>query len=131
MSVFLIIAAAVVLAVAGQLLVKHGIDLQPEPQFKAGVLPGLLKVFSSPWVLVGGAVAAIYSRGAYQSGDLDFVLTSYPLDQKKLEIGMRDLGFSQEGRHWKHTDCKHLFIEFCNPPVQVVEVLPVGIGLGR
>ena len=50
MSVFLIIAAAVVLAVAGQLLVKHGIDLQPEPQFKAGVLPGLLKVFSSPWV---------------------------------------------------------------------------------
>lgn len=28
-------------------------------------------------VLVGGAVVAIYSKGAYQSGDLDFVLESY------------------------------------------------------
>ena len=28
-------------------------------------------------ILVGGAVVAIYSDGAYKSGDIDFVLLSY------------------------------------------------------
>jgi len=70
-------------------------------------------------VLVGGAVAAIYSEGAYKSGDLDIVLDSYRLDTKVLDRGMRSIGFIKEGRHWIHPECEHIFIEFCNPPVSI------------
>ena len=36
-------------------------------------------------ILVGGAVAAIYSDGIYKSGDLDFVLKTYA-DGKLTEV---------------------------------------------
>lgn len=37
-------------------------------------------------ILVGGAVVAIYSEGAYKSGDLDFVLLSYWM--AKFAVGL-------------------------------------------
>ncbi|MBX3017678.1 MAG: hypothetical protein KF767_07310 [Bdellovibrionaceae bacterium] len=67
--------------------------------------------------LVGGAVAAIYSEGAYQSGDLDFVLRT-SLD-KKVPGLMAEIGFiQQKSRHFVHPDCDK-FIEFVNGPVGI------------
>jgi len=62
-------------------------------------------------VLVGGSVVSIYSDGIYKSGDLDFVLVS--MFQKGVREAMEEIGFVQKGsRHYIHSDCKHLFIEF-------------------
>lgn len=71
-----------------------------------------------PAVLVGGAVAAIYSKGAYQSGDLDFVTEA--ADDTALTGLFHSLGFKRMGRHFKHPQCAHLLVEF--PPG------PLGIG---
>jgi hypothetical protein len=69
-------------------------------------------------VLVGGAVVSIYTKGAYESGDLDFIIQN--LVKEKLEAVMNDIGFKKKGRHYIHPECSHLFIEF--PPG------PLGIG---
>ncbi|MCW7480055.1 hypothetical protein [Leptospira kanakyensis] len=69
-------------------------------------------------VLVGGAVVAIYSRGAYRSGDLDLV---EPLLSKASEIKttMESIGFSKVNRHYVHPKCQHLYIEFVSAPVSI------------
>lgn len=60
-------------------------------------------------VLVGGAVVSIYSKGAYQSGDLDFVSKSYT-NKKVLKV-LTELGFEKKGRVFVNEKCKHLFID--------------------
>lgn len=71
-------------------------------------------------VLVGGAVVSIYSEGAYKSGDLDFVLED--LIVKNLPELMAEIGFRvEEGRHYKHPKCSHLFVEFQSPPCGIGE----------
>jgi len=71
-------------------------------------------------ILVGGAVVSIYSEGAYKSGDLDFVLETYLSSQ--LPKVLNEIGFERkDGRHYKHPQCKHLFIEFQNPPAGIGE----------
>ncbi|XDD45948.1 hypothetical protein AB3N60_14700 [Leptospira sp. WS39.C2] len=69
-------------------------------------------------VLVGGAVVAIYSKGAYRSGDLDLV---EPLLSKSSEIQtiMESIGFKKVNRHFVHPKCKHLYIEFVSAPVSI------------
>lgn len=69
-------------------------------------------------VLVGGAVVSVYSEGAYESGDLDFIVMN--LFKDGLESVMKEIGFKRKGRHFIHPECKHLFVEF--PPG------PLGIG---
>ena len=32
---------------------------------------------------------------------------------------MIEMGFTKSGRHWKHPNCLHLFVEFCSPPVSI------------
>jgi len=78
-----------------------------------------LKKYSIDTTLVGGAVVAIYSEGAYKSDDLDIVIDNFYYDKSKLSEAMSELGFVQKGRHWMHPDCKHLFIEFVLPPVSI------------
>ncbi len=70
-------------------------------------------------ILVGGAVVSVYTSGAYKSGDLDFVL--YDFARKELSRALNRLGFFQEGRHFKHPDCTHLFLEFATFPVSIGE----------
>lgn len=72
--------------------------------------------------LVGGAVVAVYSKGAYRSGDLDFVKMS--LFTKGLNEAMLEIGFKKSGKHFVHPNCKHLFIEFPGS-------IPIGIGEDR
>ena len=68
-------------------------------------------------MLVGGAVVAIYSKGAYQSGDLDLITLSYL--QKNLTSIMESIGFKKSsGRHYTHPDCKQ-FIEFLSGPTGI------------
>lgn len=70
-------------------------------------------------ILVGGAVVSIYSEGAYRSGDLDFVLNDFSRD--KLNKVLTSLDFHQKGRHYRHKDCSHLFIEFATFPASIGE----------
>jgi hypothetical protein len=70
-------------------------------------------------VLVGGSVVSIYTDGAYQSGDLDFVRLD--MFVTGVEQAMNELGFKKHGRHYIHPECKHLFVEFPGGP-------PLGIG---
>jgi hypothetical protein len=69
-------------------------------------------------VLVGGAVVAIHSEGAYRSGDLDFVRLNV-FDDVDVDGAMDDIGFRREGRHFVHPDCKHLFVEFVPGPLGI------------
>ncbi len=69
-------------------------------------------------VLVGGAVVAVYSQGAYRSGDLDFV--SGAGMRPKIQSVLESLGFeSIHSRHFEHPDCPHLSIEFPPGPVSI------------
>jgi hypothetical protein len=68
-------------------------------------------------VLVGGAVVSIYTSGAYESGDLDFVL--YDLSRQKLDTVLGAMGFKRDGRYYKHPQCRHLFLEFSTFPATI------------
>lgn len=46
-------------------------------------------------ILVGGAVVSIYSKGAYHSGDLDFVRTS--ILAAGIEEAMKEIGLKKHG----------------------------------
>lgn len=54
-----------------------------------------LKTHNIDTILVGGAVVSIYSEGAYESGDLDFVLTD--MFVKNLPAIMGEIGFVKKG----------------------------------
>jgi len=76
-------------------------------------------------ILVGGAVAAIYSEGAYKSGDLDFVLRTY-IDGQITKV-MNAIGFyNSVGRHYIHPQCDK-FVEFMFGPTGIgddVKIVP-------
>lgn len=68
-------------------------------------------------LLVGGAVVAIYSEGAYQSGDLDLIQLTYADD--RIPKIMESIGFKKSvGRHYIHPKCQK-FVEFCSGPVGI------------
>ncbi|OFZ21707.1 MAG: hypothetical protein A2X94_15555 [Bdellovibrionales bacterium GWB1_55_8] len=69
-------------------------------------------------VLVGGAVVAIYSQGAYRSGDLDMIVARSELP--KVDAVLATLGFQKvRGRHFEHPDCAHIIIEFPAGPISI------------
>ena len=65
-------------------------------------------------VLVGGGAAAIHSRGAYRSGDLDLLIDTFPPPPRKQIIeAMAAIEFTQtKGRYFQHPECAHLYVEF-------------------
>lgn len=71
-------------------------------------------------VLVGGSVVSIYSKGAYISGDLDFVQMDLK-PWKLIEDVMRTIGFIKKTKHFVHPKCKHLFVEFASFPLSIGE----------
>lgn len=75
-------------------------------------------------VLVGGAVVAIYTKGAYRSGDLDMIVdrTMRPL----LADALAKIGFLPTKSHYyKHPECDHLTLEFPKGPVEIGEDYPI------
>lgn len=74
-------------------------------------------------LLVGGAVAAIYSAGVYKSGDLDFIILTY-LDGVIPEV-MESIGFKRSGgRHYIHPKCRQ-FVEFAPGPTGIGDDLNI------
>lgn len=69
-------------------------------------------------VLVGGAVVAVYSKGAYRSGDLDFIAGTGTRPQ--IEKALEELGFKRiKCRHFENPECPHLIIEFPPGPLSI------------
>jgi hypothetical protein len=66
-------------------------------------------------VLSGGAVAAIYSEGGYQSDDLDFIHSGLA---PNVEPAMHELGFARRGRYWQHPDTRY-WVEFPAGPLAI------------
>lgn len=68
-------------------------------------------------VLSGGACVTIYTTNRYQSYDLDFIenITS---SRKRLREAMFEIGFEEEGRHFKHPDTE-FFVEFPPGPLSI------------
>jgi hypothetical protein len=68
-------------------------------------------------VLSGGACVSIYTKNAYESYDLDFVLSSHD-DRKTAGPVLEALGFRKDGRHYRHPDTPYI-VEFLSPPLSV------------
>ena len=89
-------------------------------------------------VLSGGACVSIYSHGKYVSMDLDMIHTSLLAPRRKaLFEAMLDLGFTTEGRYFRH-DETDLYVEFPkgppaagNEPLKVFSDLQVSTGTLR
>jgi hypothetical protein len=74
-------------------------------------------------LLVGGAVVAIYSEGAYQSGDLDLIQLNYADDV--IPQVMESIGFRKSvGRHYIHPKSR-IFVEFCTGPAGIGDDLKI------
>jgi hypothetical protein len=66
-------------------------------------------------VLTGGSAATYYAPDAYQSGDLDFVIT---LKGTEGEAALVSLGFVRKGDFYRHPRSQFL-LEFPNGPLPV------------
>ena len=82
-------------------------------------------------VLTGGACATLYSRGEYQSSDLDFILQS-AVTHKELDAVMETIGFRRTGNHYEHPRTS-FFVEFPAGPVGIgadIDIRPVVYKIG-
>jgi len=68
-------------------------------------------------VLTGGACASLYTRGAYQSSDLDFVLQT-AVSQAGLDTAMAAAGFERQGNQYVHPQIR-FFVEFPAGPLAI------------
>jgi hypothetical protein len=86
-------------------------------------------------VLTGGACATFYSKGEYQSSDLDFILRS-AVTRRELDEVMKSIGFRRTGDHYEHPRTV-FFVEFPAGPLGIgadIDIRPVvrrieGIGV--
>ena len=81
------------------------------------VVAGALEKARIRAVLVGGACAAIYSGGAYQSEDLDLILRSAPT-QRQLDEAMAVAGFERRSSQYFHAK-SDFFVEFPRGPLSI------------
>jgi hypothetical protein len=70
-------------------------------------------------VLSGGACVSIYTKKQYDSFDLDFVLRA-PVPRKRIRTTMEELGFREDGRHFRHPNNPYI-VEFLSHPLSVGE----------
>ena len=85
------------------------LDREPGPSRTAGIAAWFQSLYGENAevpVLVGGAAVELYTRGAYTTGDLDFV-GDVP---REVEDQLSAAGFAKKGRHWVHTEGQ-IFIE--------------------
>lgn len=66
-------------------------------------------------VLTGGAVVSVYGHNPYESGDLDFISRS---NRSTIAKAVERLGFSQDGRLFRHPDTDY-FLDFPAPPLAI------------
>ena len=90
------------------------VHLPDGPRRTAAIAAWIQSLYvSKPPVLVGGAAVELYTRGAYTTGDFDFVGGVPATVGKALE----EVGFRREGRHWVHSKAQ-LYVEFPGDAVQ-------------
>jgi hypothetical protein len=93
---------------------ESALSLPEGPRRTAAIAAWIQALYDSkPPVLVGGAAVELYTRGAYTTGDFDFVGGVPDTVRKALE----EVGFRREGRHWIHSKGQ-LFVEFPGSAVQ-------------
>lgn len=68
-------------------------------------------------VLSGGACVSIYTDNPYESFDLDFI-EYIPSGRKRIEEALREIGFAEENRYFKHPDTDFI-VEFPAGPLAV------------
>jgi hypothetical protein len=68
-------------------------------------------------VLTGGACATLYTRGTYQSEDLDFILQS-GVSAPRLELVMNGAGFKRRGNQYFHEKAP-FYVEFPAGPLAI------------
>lgn len=68
-------------------------------------------------VLTGGACASLHTRGAYQSADVDFVLSGR-VTRMQLDAAMATVEFERIGDHYVHPRAR-FFVEFPNGPLAI------------
>ena len=68
-------------------------------------------------ILSGGAAVAIYSVNEYVSADIDLV-DVFRVGRKRINVAMREIGFSEKQRYFIHPGTKHL-VEFPPGPLAV------------
>ncbi len=82
----------------------------------AALVCATLKRHGIEAVLTGGAVVSIYTQGAYQSYDLDFVVQGLAKD---VRGAMASLGFARRaGRHFVHPRSRY-YVEFPSGPLAI------------
>jgi hypothetical protein len=83
-------------------------------------------------VLTGGACATIYSAGAYQSHDLDFIIRDGG-GRKALDAAMAAAGFTRDHDRYVHA-ATDFYVEFPRGPLSIgddVDITPVELKVGR
>ena len=83
-------------------------------------------------VLTGGACATIYTGGAYQSYDLDFIVRSGGT-RRTLDAAMASIDFARDGDRYVHP-ATPLFVEFPRGPLAIgddIRITPVALKVGR
>lgn len=68
-------------------------------------------------VLSGGACASLYTRGAFQSVDVDFILIGHAR-QSELDVAMASLGFIRRGDRYRHPRAR-FYVEFPRGPLAI------------
>lgn len=82
-------------------------------------------------VLTGGACATLYSKGEYQSSDLDFILQS-AVSHRELDTVMESIGFHRTGNRYEHPRTS-FFVEFPAGPLGIgadIDIRPVVYRIG-
>lgn len=87
----------------------------------AAIVSEFLKSKEIQCVLVGGAVVTLYSKNEYQSRDLDFIS---PNEHKEIAEAMKELGFTKEGKNFRHPKCPYT-VEFPSGPLAIGNEIPV------
>lgn len=83
-------------------------------------------------VLTGGACASLYSRGAFQSVDMDFIVSG-PVTQVALDAAMASVGFRRRRDRYVHPRLP-FYAEFPRGPLAVggdYRIRPVARARGR
>lgn len=83
-----------------------------------------------PAVLTGGACATLYSGGAYESHDLDFIIRGGGT-RNTVDVAMASVGFARDGDRYVHP-ATPLFVEFPRGPLAIgddLEIKPVELKL--
>ena len=82
-------------------------------------------------VLTGGACATIYTGGAYQSHDLDFIVRSGGT-RRTLDAAMVSIGFARDGDRYVHP-ATPFFVGFPRGPLAIggdIIITPVALKVG-